>query len=67
MYGARLKSARLKKKMTLMQVGIRLNTTHATLSRYESEKLEPSIDTLRDLCDLYGVSADWVIGTKYGK
>ena len=65
MYVAKLKPARLKKKLTLVQVGMRLNTTHATISRHESEKLEPSIDTLRDLCDLYGVSADWVIGTKF--
>lgn len=64
MYGERLKEARKRKKLTLINVGIRLNTTHATISRYENERLEPNIDTLKELCLLYNVSADYIIGLK---
>ncbi len=62
MFGERLKEARKKKKLTLVNVAITLNTTHATLSKYENEKLEPSITTLNSLCKLYNVSADYIIG-----
>ncbi len=62
MYGQRLKTARKKKNLSLVRVAIELNTTHATISRYENEKLEPNIEMLKQLCLLYGVSADWVIG-----
>ena len=62
MYGERLKKARKSKKLTLINVGIKLNTTHATISRYENEKLEPNISILIDLCKLYNVSADYILG-----
>lgn len=62
MYGERLKIARKNKNLTLVNVGIRLNTTHATISRYENGKLEPNLDTLKALCTLYNVSADYILG-----
>jgi Predicted transcription factor, homolog of eukaryotic MBF1 len=34
------------------------------LSRYENGKLEPDIETLGKLADLYEVSLDWLVGTK---
>lgn len=62
MYGQRLKEARKSKGLTLINVAMILNTTHATISRYENEKLEPSIETLKQLCKLYRVSSDYIIG-----
>ncbi len=62
MYGNRLREARLKKGYTLVKVALLMNTTHATISRYENEKLEPSIDMLKRLCTLYNVSSDYIIG-----
>ena len=62
MYGERLKNARKNKNLTLINVAIKLNTTHATISRYENEKLEPNLDTLKKLCELYKVSADYILG-----
>lgn len=62
MYGERLKQARKKKHLSQVSVGIKLNTTHATISRYESGKLEPNLDTLKALCKLYNVSADYILG-----
>lgn len=64
MYGERLKKARKNKNLTLVNVGIQLNTTHATISRYENGKLEPNLDTLKALCKLYNVSADYILGIK---
>lgn len=62
MYGKRLKEARKNKNLTLVNVGMQLNTTHATISRYENGKLEPNLDTLKALCKLYKVSADYILG-----
>ena len=62
MYGQRLREMRKLKNITLIKAGIELNTTHATISRYENEKLEPSIDTLIALCKLYNISSDYIIG-----
>lgn len=62
MYGERLREARKMKDYTLVKVALLMNTTHATISRYETETLEPSIDMLKKLCTLYKVSADYIIG-----
>ena len=67
MYGKRLKEARLKKGYTLVKVALLMNTTHATISRYENEKLEPSIDMLKRLCVLYNVSSDYILGLTNNK
>ena len=62
MYGERLRQARKQKHLSQVSVGIKLNTTHATISRYENGKLEPNLDTLKALCKLYNVSADFILG-----
>ncbi|MBR2489296.1 MAG: helix-turn-helix transcriptional regulator [Clostridia bacterium] len=65
MYGQRLRIARKNCKLTLEQVADHLNTTHATISRYENEvnKIDPY--TLTELCKLYKVSADYILGLPY--
>ncbi|MBR7131911.1 MAG: helix-turn-helix transcriptional regulator [Clostridia bacterium] len=66
MFGENLKNARKLKNLTLINVGMKINTTHATISRYENNKLEPNLDTLKKLCELYGVSADYILGLPEG-
>lgn len=66
MYGERLRIARKNKNLTLINVGMRINASHTTISRYETGKLEPSLDTLKRLCEIYGVSADYVLGLPNG-
>lgn len=62
MFGKNLRKARKKRNLTLINAALTLNTTHATLSRYENEKLEPNIEMLKQMCLLYNVSADYLIG-----
>lgn len=62
-YAKRLKEARLKaNNMTQMQVRDATGINNKTLSGYETGKNEPDFETLRELCDLYGVTTDWVLG-----
>lgn len=58
----RIKQARIDKGLKLKDVATYLNTTIRTISRYEDGTREPSIDTLKKLCDLFDVSADYLIG-----
>ena len=62
MIGQRLRTARKNKKMTLEEVAQKLSTSHTTISRYEQEKRKPDPDALRALCELYNVSADYLLG-----
>ena len=62
MYGSRLRSARKSANLTLQQVAEKMNTTHATISRYENEKNKPDPETLAALCKLYKVSANYILG-----
>ncbi len=62
MYGNRLRLSRNRAKLTLQQVADRMNTTHATISRYENEKNKPDPETLAALCSLYKVSANYILG-----
>lgn len=66
MHGERLRMARKASGMTLQEVADRMNTSHTTILRYEQEKRDIPTETMRKLCDLYNVHADWVIGTKFG-
>ena len=62
MYGSRLHYLRKKNNYTLNYVAEKLNTTHATISKYENEKLKIDPDTLCSFCKLYNVSADYILG-----
>ncbi|MNW38908.1 HTH-type transcriptional regulator ImmR [compost metagenome] len=62
-YAKRLKEARLKaNNMTQMQVRDATGINNKTLSGYETGKNEPDFETLRELCELYGVTTDWILG-----
>lgn len=58
----RLKELRNEKGYTLKHVADQLQTTVRSICRYESGEREPSIEILIRLCDLYDVSADYLIG-----
>ncbi|CAH1054050.1 helix-turn-helix domain-containing protein [Paenibacillus pseudetheri] len=62
-YAKRLKEARLKAgKLTQLQVTEATGINNKTLSGYESGRNEPDYETLKVLCDFYGVTTDWVLG-----
>ena len=62
-FGNRLQTARKKASMTQAEVAKVLNITQTTLSKYERGTLEPNIDTLRRLIELYEINANWLLGT----
>jgi len=61
-FGNRLKDLRKSKGMTQMELGEKINLSQANISKYESDSLEPNIETLSLLSSLLDVSADYLLG-----
>lgn len=59
-FGARLRAARKKKKLTQIQIAGILNVTQTTYSSYENGTREPSMWTLRRLSKMLDVSLSWL-------
>lgn len=62
MFSKQLKVARKNKKLTQEELAILVNTTKATISNYENEYSEPSIEMLLKLSEKLGVSIDFLCG-----
>lgn len=58
MFCKNLKKARKNKKLSKEEVANILNIARSNISKYENGNLEPTIQTLKELCQLYEVSAD---------
>lgn len=58
----RLKELRVAKGVSQQTVSEYLGITQRAYSHYEIGDREPSISTLIKLCDLFDVSADYLIG-----
>lgn len=58
----RLREIRLASGKTAKEVATALGMTLGAYAHYEQGVREPSIDTLRKLCDYFDVSADFLIG-----
>ena len=59
--GDKLKEARIKKGLTQKQVASEIQTTIQQISKYETGEQEPTASRLKELCKLYGVSADEIL------
>ena len=58
MLGDKIKIYREKKRMTQNEVADILNVSPATISKYESGALEPNIESLKRLAELFEISID---------
>ena len=58
MLGEKIKKYREEKKMTQMEVAEVLGVRPATISKYEAGALEPNIESLKKLAELFEVSVD---------
>lgn len=58
----RLKELRIEKSLTQQQVAVLLGITQRAYSHYEIGDREPSIEMLKKICQLFEVSADYLIG-----
>ncbi|NFD31054.1 XRE family transcriptional regulator [Clostridium botulinum] len=62
MFGDRLKELREEKELTQEELGKLLNVSRQTVSGYEAEVIEPNINNLVRLADIFNVSLDYLLG-----
>ena len=61
-FGERLREAREKAGMTMVQVRDHVYVSQGVISRYENGLVYPSIERVYELAKLYGCSVDWLCG-----
>lgn len=61
MFAEKLKEARKNKKLSQEKVAEILNIARSNISKYENGNLEPTMQTLKEFCKLYEVSADYLL------
>jgi len=57
----RIRELRALNKWRQEDLAERLNTVKSVVSRYETEQLGIDADTINALCDIFGVSADYLL------
>lgn len=62
--GKRLKEVRKKNNLTQEKLAKLLNTTHSTISAYESGKTTIITTFAYQICKNYNISMDWLCGRK---
>lgn len=66
-FASKLKKAREDTGFTQREVEKETKIKQSLIARYETGTLEPSIETIGILADFYGISLDWLFGTRGGK
>lgn len=60
--GNRLKELRVKNNMTQAELGKLINVTKVSICCYENNIRMPSLETLEDLANIFGVRCDYLLG-----
>lgn len=63
-FPSKLKKARENIGFSQKEVANEINIDQSQLARYETGQTQPNIETLGLLADFYGISLDWLVGTK---
>lgn len=58
----RIREMRLQKKMNQSELAALINCTTATVSKYELEQRVIDAPTIHALCDVFGCTADYLLG-----
>lgn len=66
-YAQRMRNLRIDNDMTQAQLAEKLGTTKNQIGKYERGEQEMPIKHLITVCDLFEVSADYVLGLPQGR
>ena len=58
----RIRELRIARSWTQAQLGAQIGAVKSTVSGYESETHQLDVQTIHRLCDLFDVSADYLLG-----
>ena len=62
MLGARIKELRKEFGLSQVELATRMEVTKQTISNWENENIQPSIDMLVDLANIFNVTTDYLLG-----
>ena len=58
----KIKELRIENKLSQAELGEKLSVSQDTISLWENGKSLPSIEYIISLCELFSVSADYILG-----
>ncbi len=61
-FGEMLKSLRIEQRYTQQELADILNLSKSNISKYESNSIEPNLDTIQKIADFFKVSTDYLLG-----
>lgn len=64
--GERIRILRERRELSQEALGKLVHMTQRKVSYLETGKCEPSVDDIKELCLLFDVSADYLLGLKRG-
>lgn len=64
-FAENLKNERLKRNLSQKEVSEIIHISQQQISKYESGKLQPSIEMLIQLANFYDISIDKLVGRSY--
>lgn len=65
MFAEKLRKARKNAKLKQEEVAEILQISRSNISKYETGFMEPNLQTLKELCQLYKVSADYLLDIQF--
>lgn len=63
-FPSRLKQAREINGFTQVEAAEEMDIKRYLITNYETGRTQPDLETLGRMADFYGVSVDWLLGTK---
>lgn len=61
-FGEKIKTLRKEKGYTQKELAQKIGQAQSTIVYWEQDKQEPTISSLKKLCDLFEVSANYLLG-----
>lgn len=58
----KIRKARTEKGFTQKELAEKINVTQKDISRWENKERTPSLDSIKSLCEVLEVSADYLLG-----
>ena len=62
MLGTRIKELRKEFGLSQVELAAQMEVTKQTISNWENENIQPSIDMLVDLANVFNVTTDYLLG-----
>lgn len=67
MLSHRIRELRLAKNLSQVQLAALLGVTKQSVSNWENDNIQPSVDMLLKLSDVLGASTDYLLGLEHGR